>query len=127
MKWAKWSRSDGRSSLAHSFFFIIGYCTSQQLQHFFDAGYLKKAIGLMKSFNTRWIWSFSFAFRNRAIALSIFRSSLPILGCSLTAKLAVPRIGSDWNINRSFLRLHRSFAASNLRDQELSYSHCYSQ
>jgi glycosyltransferase involved in cell wall biosynthesis len=58
----------------------------QQRQHFSGAGYSKKATGSTRSFNTRWIRSFSFVLRNVVTALSTFRTFFPILGCSLRAR-----------------------------------------
>jgi hypothetical protein len=92
-----------------SFFFTITSCTFQQLQHSFDAEYLKRATGSTKSFNMRWIWSFLSVSRTVAIASNIFRDFLPILGCSLVAKRVALQTGNEWSIGRLFLPLRLSF------------------
>src|SRR5260370_20180469 len=109
MRWEKCLKLDARSSSMLSSFFTTAFYTFRQLQHSFDAEYWKRTTGWMRDFNMRWISSFLFVFRNVGIALSISRNFSPILGCNPIAKRAALLTGSDWNIDRLFSRLRRSF------------------
>jgi hypothetical protein len=93
----------------HSFSSTTAFYTFQPPQHFSGAEYLKRATGSMKGFNMQWTWSSSSVFRDVAIALSIFRNSLPILGCSLTAKRAGHLIVNEWSIGEWCLPPRLSF------------------
>jgi glycosyltransferase involved in cell wall biosynthesis len=94
-----------RLNSMHSFSDTIVFFISQQPQRFFDAEYLRKTTGSMKGFNTRWISSFSYAYRSAATALCIFLKSSPILDFNLTVKRVALRTDNERNINKSFSQL----------------------
>src|SRR3981189_2447833 len=110
MRRGKCLRLGVRSSSMPSSFFTTAFSTFRLLRHSFDAEYLTRATGWMKSCNTRWILSFLYVSRDVVTVLDIFPNFLPTSGCSRIAKRVALQTGNEPSIGRLFLLLRLSVA-----------------